>query len=465
MIIQFITYSSECVDESKTLFNSKHYNQSIDRIYDCIEGVIDSKLTGELTELYYGLGINYSKLGSIDSSLKYFKLARFASKSIDDDKLKAQINNEIAINYTNLGLNHKSIKFLKNSLALNLRMNRKKGIIINYINLGHSFLNISMLDSAYYYYNMAYNLNPKRSDLKSTILNNMGSVEFSMGNYDNASHLFDDAIEFSPKSKVDEFTFKSNYDISQIALNRNPIYYRSEFSTGNASVLNYLSEEEIYFKSSIYSIHYGDFDKAQDDILKAIGLYVQKSNYTKAKEILTEYISIMKLKISPSNISPEISEQLNVVMAKEQMQYSKLLLGETQRNITFNNTINNLNKKLETANMNIYLLISFIITLILLVPISIRYVVVNKVLSQVKRRNDMMIGDLKQLNDSRIKRNLAIIVNYIFLDRRYSNDDKFIEVLDNLVEGSNELSKVIRLNYKGELNGEHSSTNELPMDR
>ena len=128
MIAYSYSHASECVEMSQKLFNSEQYQKSIDNIYHCLEDAVESKQENELSELYYGLGINYAKIGLLDSALKYYKLARFTSKNTDNYKLRALINNEIAITYTNLGLNHKSIKFLKSSLELNKKLKRKKGI-------------------------------------------------------------------------------------------------------------------------------------------------------------------------------------------------------------------------------------------------------------------------------------------------------------------------------------------------
>ncbi len=465
MILSIHSYASECVEDSKELFNSKQYNKSINKIYGCIDDVIDSKLTGELSELYYGLGINYSKLGSLDSSLKYFKLARFTSKSINNGRLKALINNEIAINYTKLGLNHKSIKFLKNSLALNLRMNRKKGIIINYINLGHSFLNISMLDSAYYYYNMAYNLNPKNQNLRTTILNNMASVEFSLGNLANSESLLEKALENKKLSKEKEQLYKGNYDIVQIAQKKEPLFKNFTLQNTRIETNKYNFEADLKYKKSVYAISEGNNNEALDYISSCNQIYSQKKNYTKAKIALTNFLTILESYKNDNTIHYDVQKQLTDIILKEQYQYSNILLAETQRNLKINKEIKVLNSELYNASMSIYILISLILSLVVLIPVSIKYVVVNRLLNRVKSYNAITLNEIQLLHNNGIKNKLALIVNYLFLDNKYNENDKIIEIVDDVVRNSNSLTNLINLKKQGELNDELTSTNKLSMDR
>lgn len=458
------SYSKDCIKDSQKLFNAGKYSQSIKLINECLEDAIDSKDNNLISDLYYGLGINYYNKGELDSALKYYLVADFTLKKIDNQKLTAMVNNELALTYSDKGMNHKAIYYLKKSIILNSELGRNKDLARNYINLGRSFGNLMIIDSSLIYYEKASESKALDKDLKATIYNNLSFIYNAKNEYEESRQYLSKALATKGLVESKKLLYKSNYDLILISEKLSPIYFVADDYLMLGSNTNDLILADAHFKASAYNLYNNDFEKALFHLNKANSIYVSEKNITKAKEITKDFISISK-NLGNTDISEVISDYKKFE-DQESLIYSNLLLKETELNLKTEESIFELSEKLNTANININILIAFIICLVILIPVAIRVLVLNKLMASLKENQLRFRDSLIQLHDKGIKNNLGKLISIMVISNKFKDDDIFVEIIDEIAKDSNKLTRVINNNKLiWSKNANTSSTIKLPMGR
>lgn len=168
----------------------------------------------------------YSKLAKLYNNIWNYSIAiEFHFKALDKlDEIKKKQGTDLEllkkydIVYYNIAEcflfedAEKAKKYMKINLSVLNKIKETdasvKELNENYVGtynlLGNIYLTTHQTDSAFYYYNMALSLdsiNPN-SDIKSSIYNNLGIINWEKGEYDKSEFFFNKSFEINPNSSI-----------------------------------------------------------------------------------------------------------------------------------------------------------------------------------------------------------------------------------------------------------------------
>ncbi len=462
-LLSYTSFANDCLDESKKLFNLGKYNESIKTTENCLPDIIDSKHKAAIKDAYFGLGINYYHIGELDSAIKYYQIAEKINDSDKNEHFSASLFNEISIAYINKGLNHSALYYLRKGIELNQELNNIEGITLNFANLGEVFINLNKLDSAEYYYNKAleYQSDSKTKN-KNIILNNLGVVYFENGEHGNVIRTMESIINnLGSENKMDSLLYMSNLDIYRIYNNQPPLYKDLQNNYLESSRYNEILHADANFKAAVYSLYDGKQNKAIEYLNKANAIFVSNDNITEAIQISNFFVSILSDK---SYLLPELKQYLAELKKVEKEQYSNLLIEETYLKAEIEKSIDKLNSELEVAWASSGILLVVLFSLVLIIPLSIKYVINVKLIAKLRGQLINYNNQIKLIHNSSIKNNLAKFVTLMVISNKFDNEKVLTETVDNIVDGSNELSTFLN-NINRSLNVNTTTANELSMER
>ncbi len=113
---------------------------------------------------YNVIGVSFHALGKYDEALEYYIRGLELSDKIENPRVKAIININVARIYNNLNRTDKAKDYLINSLAPLQAAGDTLNLGRSYGNLGRIYSNLGNKDSAIYYYNEALSIRMARSD-------------------------------------------------------------------------------------------------------------------------------------------------------------------------------------------------------------------------------------------------------------------------------------------------------------
>lgn len=459
------TSANECLDKSRLLFNKGKYIQSISKTKECLIDLIDSRNTKLLKDAYFGLGINYNQIGELDSAIKYFKFAEEINKKDDFNMgFASSLYNEIGITNINKGLNHNAIFYLNKALTINKETNNSNRIVNNLINLGNSFYKINALDSSQKSYEDAlHSLDKSNLTDRNIVLNNLSIVYNEKGDLDKAIKVMGKVVEnLGDISNVDSLYYRTNLDILLIKNGTEP-----RFSNEISNYIEITKDNEVQladalFKQSIYHVYQNDIRQAFNYLNKANSIYVSKQNISEAINISTFFSSIIK---NDHSQDLSLDENISELRKKELSIYSDLLIKEIDFKAQLENSILLLNEELEFAWSSTKLLIVIIVSLIILIPLFIKHIITLKLLSKLRNQLIVFNHEVSLLHDKKIKNQLGKFISLMILSKKFDDNELLVETIDEIVEGSNELSVFLN-NINRSLNVNNTSTTlELSMER
>jgi len=462
-LLSYTSFANECLDESKQLFNLGKYNESIKTTENCLPDIIDSKHKAAIKDAYFGLGINYYHIGELDSAIKYYQIAEKINVSDKNEHFSASLFNEISIAYINKGLNHSALYYLRKCLEINKEFENHISISKNYINLGKVFYNLNNLDSSEYCFNIALKYLPETSPKdRNKILNNLGIVYFQKGELNRAIKILESVTNnLETENKIESLLYLTNLDMYLIYANKPPLYNNKLNEYLKQSNFNELLLADANYKASIYSLYSGEVEKGFDFLNNAIEIYVSNRNITEATQIAGFFSSVLQ---DESNLLPKLEHTLANLKNAKSVQYSNLLIEETYLRAEIEKSIENLNRELEVAWASSGILLIVLFSLVIIIPLSIKYVINVKLISKLRGQLVNYNNQIKLIHNSSIKNNLAKFVTLMVISNKFDNEEVLTATVDNIVDGSNELSSFLN-NINRSLNANTTTTNELSMER
>lgn len=425
--------------------------------------LIDSKNTGLLKDAYFGLGINYYHIGELDSSIKYYKFAEELNNYEYNTLFESSLYNEIGIIYTNKGLNHNSIYYLNKALSINNELNNKEGIIINQMNLGKAYYKINSLDSSEKFFELAFkNIEFSNTYDRNIILNNLCIIYNEKGELNKAIKTMRQIVssmgEISP---IDSLYYKTNLDIMLIKKGLSPLYYQDISNYLDFTKQNEIKYADALFKKSIYLIYFDNDREAYRYLTKANSIYISKHNLSEAINISTFFSSVLN---NNHSLNDSLNSNISSLRIKELALLSNLLIKEMHFKTQIEKSITSLKEELQFAWDSTKLLIILLLVLVILIPLLIKHILTLKLLSKIRSQLLDFNHEVSLLHNNKIKNNLGKFISLMVLSNKFDSNEIFARTIDEVVEGSNDLSDFLN-NINRSLNVNNPTTaNELPVE-
>lgn len=130
-----------------------------------------------------GIAYSYINLGLVDrmnqryeSALQYFNKAIEQRELLNDSLGIASAILEVAYTLNEMGKSKQALKYFKESFSLHEKLKNSNYMAYSYIGMGDVYTNLTYYDSAYFCYNVALALDLKRNNKKGIILSNLGKA-------------------------------------------------------------------------------------------------------------------------------------------------------------------------------------------------------------------------------------------------------------------------------------------------
>jgi hypothetical protein len=461
--------ANENIDKAKKLYGQNQHKESIKILKLNLVDIVDTKDKEQISQAYYGLGANYYKLGTLDSSLKYLLISENTNKNSKNLKFSTLIYNELSGCLNEMGLHHEALYYLMKSLSINKELNYQKGIILNLLNLGNTYYFMNMIDTSLVYFREAESvIKNKNSSQYANLLNSLSVISARKKDYYTAIETMNKVIDLNDikQDSMRNYLYKTNIDMYLIADGQPPNneqllndYLRY---TKNNSETKYADAN---FKKSIYELYKGKFESAIKHLNIANSIYISNKNLFKAKEI-TQYFKLV-MNILNINGIKRIDSKLNLLNEISLIQYSKALENEINIRLNIENEVIDLTNKLNYSIIGIELLIAIITILCISIPLSIKYFLNKKMFFIFKKGILKYNSELKDIHDSKVKNSIGKMTNIMLLSKEFNDDDILVKSLEEIIKSSNELSNQINnfnsLNRSEYVNS--SSANKLQLDR
>lgn len=458
--------ANECLDKGREYYKAGKHNKSISVLKKCLSDIENINDKGLLGDAYNGIGMNYYSIGELDSSLKYLLIAESIFNQVGDKTPLAKVLNDISACYINKGLNQYALYYLKQSVEINKSLDSRTRLLKNYNNLGHANYNLNQIDSSLTYFKLALKY-ADEDDIVNicSIWNNLGILYFKKEDFKSSSIYFQKIFD----SQIHDINYKksifyyTNFDLINV-IKFGVFKYEEKISqyTG-INDLTPFEEADREFKMSIYNLMNHNINDSKNNLNKSISIHLANQNYSKAIEV-AEFYKLFSNNFKLSSIDI-IESKISSLRKKEAELYSKNLQNELNLRKEIEDSLIEMNKEVEFAWASFEFLSFILIILILFIPITFKYIVTNKLLNSLRLRIEQQTLLLQSYHNSRIKNQIAKIINIMLLSKNYEDNDILIIEVDSLTENSNEFSELINsLNNNRSKYVNTNSPNELFLD-
>lgn len=437
--------SRECLDNAWNEYNNQQFDKAIKSINSCIDDIISDGDVEEMDYAFFGLANNFTKLGEVDSALKYILIAHDIEKKNDLDQSKTL--NELGIIYMRKGLYHDAIYFLKKALNLNQINKNSKEMSNNLLNISIVYSKIGIQDSTMHYLNKLESKGINIFKNKEIVLNSLAYIDFKNQNYKKSLEYLEKASKEISKntSELDSKMIGSNLELLKL-LNEKPynlkVFEEYLSLTKNHNSSSYFSDAN-YKMAIVLSIE-KDMEAGLAYLNQANKLYVEYGDIDKAKEITSIFLSINGIKKAPLEYSlVELNEIQNIT-------YSKQLENSINARILSEAYIASIEEELYYSELSNYMMISFIVLFVLVSLFIMHLIRSNRYINSLIEGYCNYLKAIKQLDSSSIRFNLSKIANYMVLDKSFEGKDSFTSLVDQVIKDTNTLRKTVEdgINYK-----------------
>jgi len=277
-----------------------------------------------LSNIYNNLGIVYAYLGAFETSLDYhFKSLELADKLTDSVKMSVNYNN-IGLRLSHLDQEKRAVEFYQRSLQLNLKLERFRSVGTNYLNLGRAYVITENYDSAIFYYHQAFNVlkryYPESMDL-SLVYNGLAHVYMNLNVLDSAWYYAEET------RKSAERTHDFHSELDAISLQGELLRIEGKFLASRHSFLEalaiskeaglYNTEMDLYRSLAKLSKSMEDYKSAYDFFEKYNTLKDSIFNVEKINDIANiEFTYQVEKQARLDSLEQVKAEQLRLEMEK-----------------------------------------------------------------------------------------------------------------------------------------------------
>ncbi|MBX3042875.1 MAG: tetratricopeptide repeat-containing sensor histidine kinase [Candidatus Kapabacteria bacterium] len=288
LLMPILSFSSSMYEKIDSLtkyasiLGSSDYHQAISLcdsiIYLCIKhdykkGEAEAlRIRGK--SLFYG--VQYSE------ALKHYVMSKEKFEELNDLFGVANVNNNIAVVYSYLGFDEKSLEIDLENLKLRERINDSSNISGTINNIGVNYRKLGLPEKALEYFRQAYNKSINREDsiAFSRVLNNIGLAFLDLNIYDSAYFYFNYSLEI--RKKINELQGVKN---SYQGLGN---YY---FAIGNYTMAKTYQEKSLDIANNLGIVY--EIESITSDLSKtyeALSLFEDAFNALKLNKQMTDSI-------------------------------------------------------------------------------------------------------------------------------------------------------------------------------
>lgn len=308
---------------------------------------------------YYWTGMIYEMFGDYEKAIEYdFKSLEIAEK-INNQKLTAITLNNIGLVYSyQQPFFHEALKYFRRYLAISTEINDENEIMGANMNIGMVYLNMSIPDSAEYYYRTAYSMARKLGNQY-----NIGLSYASLAGIEKLKHNID--LYYDYTHKAIGIYRREGYLVSLAAIYHE---FSEWFFTQN------IPDSALYYSNKMLDIAdtYSLGNYKQNGLYQLSMIYYLVNDYQKAFETLHEH-GMLKDSLS----SEEIKEKL----ARLQTIYEVSIKDKEIENFRISQTLQD--QKEQRLWLVLIIIIVASIAIILLV--------------MVKRRKEKIVNEQKEV--------------------------------------------------------------------
>lgn len=212
-------YQQLVLDLAYTYLDKENYTKAVQYYNLVIEHTEVSHDENYLIKAYSSLASFYYRIENFNKSYSYFQ------KAIKIDETYEELN-FLGVNYGNLGLLYQDVAmdydsaifFFRKSIGYYIDYEFPKKKLMANINIGNAFIQRSVLDSAYYYYNLAYNdtLIENYPKYKAAVLTNLGMYHLRNEDLEKARKFLNDGLELSMKYEILRFQKNAHRELANL---------------------------------------------------------------------------------------------------------------------------------------------------------------------------------------------------------------------------------------------------------
>ncbi|NPD44796.1 MULTISPECIES: tetratricopeptide repeat-containing sensor histidine kinase [unclassified Lentimicrobium] len=215
----FDFYQQSVLDIASTYLDMDKYIEAAE-YYHIVEKNTESSQDKEyLIKAYSSLAMFYYRIEDFDKSYDFY----FQAIKIDENYDELDLLN---VNYANLGLLYKdvaydydsAIYFFRKSIQLVRSYELPRKQLMANINIGNTFIDRNILDSANYYYELVYNdtLLEDFPTYQAAVYTNMGMYHLRNKDYQKARAFLNDGLELSMKYELLRFQKNAHRELSSL---------------------------------------------------------------------------------------------------------------------------------------------------------------------------------------------------------------------------------------------------------
>lgn len=309
--------------------NISNYNESISLHLDALN-IAKETSNLELEVVSYNmLGVVYRRLDLIRAALDYHKQALDLAESLENPEESMQYNIAVSQNsmgniYLVLKQYDMALKLFQKSVLIEINLNNKLGLAINYQNIGYALEEKGMLNEALTNYQKSLSYNEEIDSEVGRVIcfNSIGRIYIKKGNYSEAFELVKQALEKALQID-DQFYIAMSYNnLGWAQLNINDLInaeknlitaltISQEYNLKSNEIEAFAHLSELHYKKGNYKLAFDYYKKSNnlDEIITndrnlqyVNDLILQYENEKKNNKItaLANENEIVKLKLSQS---------------------------------------------------------------------------------------------------------------------------------------------------------------------
>lgn len=389
------------------------------------------------------LAMAYSKMDTLNLTIKYNKLALNKAYEIGDSMLIARAYFELGTTYTEKGQYEQALKYLLKALQIvekkydngdSLEIIRPLAFITN--NVGTLYKRIGNKEKALYYYRLSLNIKSKLGDSAgvANMLNNIGLIYAENSDFNKADDYYDKSI--SILSKLHDST-----GLSETLFNKWELYIKRKHFKKALTYYDSVKIFKPYFNGRTLTIMYANSadlflmlnkpDKAYPAIKKALEMaketkildmitisyrllseyYAQISDYKKAYYYQQKYIQL-----NDSLINSEVTSKLAEMQARYETEKKEKQI-----------TILKKNQQLKEAELEKQKSIKFVFLASFILVIIITVLLIGKIKAKQKHRQ----AELEKRNLENEQKLLRSQMNPHFIFNSLNSIQGFISANDS----------------------------------
>jgi tetratricopeptide (TPR) repeat protein len=204
-----------------------------------------------ISKSMYGIGFSCFSRNNFKEALEYYQKSLAIYRELHDTNAIAGCLNNISAVYGSLNDNQYIERYVREAVAVNLKMNNKLWVSINYGNLGSYYLERKQYDSAYSYFQGAYNMavSTQNASQTASTTNQLANYYVITGDYNSGLKYAMEAYNLGNKFGLKKIKYEA------ALLLRNIYYHQQDMKEAyHYDTLRYILKDSLSLDASNASL-------------------------------------------------------------------------------------------------------------------------------------------------------------------------------------------------------------------